>query len=367
MGSKVTWDVAVAFAVQDDEDTYNATLDAVTNSLQGDPDGVDDGLVLGDSESGEGGSGLSLTMGRRSRDKAPIGSSFTKGLSDFLALEARTFSFAFPFCGSRRTTTETTQVDGDFVPIVGVDAILRAAGLVGAAWPDADVGHRYVPGGSEVMSALIYYYGNRIELKSCKVASLAIDYTPGSIAIATAEIAVGSIQAPAAKGFSIASPVLPTTLDYGTQLSVSAPVVESAGHEWNKERGWSANSLTINNAIEDLTDSNAPNGIVKEPSDQTFDLEATLFADEAAGDDPVFELNQALATVIGDLKALTYTIGTPEVSGSGLLPAVAHTVNIADPELDETGPTKLGTKAGNVVSLRARSANANEEIEIIFE
>ena len=365
MGNKVTWDVAVAFGIQAAEGDYNDTLDLVTNSLSGDPDGTDDGLVLGDSESGEGGSGLTLTMGRRSRDKAPIGSSFTKSLSDFLALEARTFSFAFPFCGSRRTTTETTQVDGDFVPIVGVDAILRAAGLTGAATAGAPVGHTYVPGGSELVSALIYYYGNRIELLDCRVASLAIDYTPGSIAIATADVAVGSVKDPTSKTF--AGVLLPATLDYGTQLTVSAPVVDTAAHTWDTERGWTANSLTINNTIEDIPDSNAVDGIVKEISDQVFNMEATLFVDETGDNDEVFELRQALANVIGDLAALTYTIGTPEISGGGLLPAVAHTVNMADPELDETGPTKLGTKAGNVVSLVARSATANTEFELIFE
>lgn len=361
--AKVTWDVAAAFAIQSAEGTYNPTLDAITDTLNGDPDNDDDGLVLGDAESGEGESGLSLTMGRRSRDTAVIGSSFTRGLSDFLALEARTFSFAFPFCGSRRTTTATTQVDGDFVPIVGVDAILRASGLVGAVW-GSGVGHRYVPGGSELMSALIYYYGNRLELLDCRVASLSVAENAGGIAIATAEIAVGSVKDPAAKGFSGVS--LPT-LDYGTQLTVSAPTTELAAHTWNQARGFSDLTWTINNTIDDIPDSNATDGIVKEISAQEFNIDATLFVDDTAGDDEVFELDQALATVIGDLTQLGYTVGTPEDSGGGALPAVAHTLVFADPELDETGPTKLGTKAGNVVALVARAAAANGEMELIFE
>ena len=361
--AKVPFEVAVGFGIQDEEGTYNTTLDAIAaGTWDGDPDNTDEGLVLGDSESGEGGTGLSITMGRNSRDKPQIGSSLTRGLSDLQFLEARTFSFAFPFCGSRRTTTPSTPVDSDFVPIVGIDAILRAAGLVGAIRAGAPVGHTYVPGGNEFMSALVYYNGNRLELRDCRVASLAIDYTPGSIAIATGDIIVGDVKDPAAKGFSAVA--LPT-LDYGTQLSVSAPVTENAAHLWNQTRGWNTHTLTINNNIEIIPDSNKPAGRAIDFTEQDINVEMTPFVDDSASDDEAFELDQALATLIGDLKPISYTIGTPETTGS--LPAKAHQVSIPDPELDETGPTELGTRAGNSVSLVARSATANGEFELIFE
>lgn len=357
--SKVNWDVAVAFAVESGS-TYDPTLDAVTNSLSGDPDGTDDGLVLGDSESGIGGSGLSLTMGRKSRDTAMIGSSFTRGLSDFLALEARTLQFSFPLCGNRGLTTGT-PVDGDFVPLTGVDAMLRAAGLTGAAW-GSGVGHRYVTGGTETMSALIYYYGNRLELRNCRVSGFSVSENPGGIAIATADIAVGDVKDPTASGGSAAA--IPATLDYGPQLSVSAPTTELVNNVWGQTRGWQSLVWAINNTVADIEDSNAVDGEVKAFTDQAIDVAATFWVDDTS-EAEIFELEQALADAIGDLSQLSFTNGTPETTGG--LPAVAHQFVIADPELDQTGPEKLGTQAGNIVTLRARSATANTEFELIFE
>lgn len=357
--SKFDFDVAVAFATQTQEGSYNSTLDTISATLDGDPDNTDDGLVLGDPESGIGESGLDFTAGRRSRDKAVLAGSFTRPLADFLAAEVRTFSFAFPFCGNRGDTT-ATPVDGDFVPLVGVDALLEGAGLVGAAW-GAGVGHSYKFGSPDPFSALIYYFGNRLELLDCRLNSLAINFTPGSITIATADIAVGSIKDPAAKGFSVAA--LPT-LDYGPQATVSAPTIESVAHAWQATRGFQSLVLTITPDIQDIPDSNATDGILKEPSGRETTIEATLFADDASSNE-VYELDQVLATVAGDLDALTFTVGTPETTGS--LPAVAVKILVPTPELDETAPQKLGSKAGNTVSLLARNAVANEELEFQFQ
>jgi len=354
--SKFDFDVAVAFATQTAEGTYNATLDAISATLGGDPDGTDQGLILGDPESGIGESGLSFTAGRRSRAKSVLAGSFTRPMDDFLAAEVRTFSFSFPFVGSKRTTTGT-PVDADFIPTVGLDAILEGVGMTGTAW-GSGVGHSYKFGTTVPISALIYYFGNRLELLDCRVSSLSIVYTPGSLAIATAEIAVGSIKDPAAKAFGAVS--LPT-LDYGTQATVSSPTVESCGHGWQDTKGFQDLTLTIAPTVDDVPDSNVTDGVLKIASARETTVSATMFADDA---DKVMELDQAFATVVGDLDALSFKVGTYEVTGG--LPAVAHQVVAPTPVLDDTSPQKLGSLAGNAVNLVLRNAVANEELEILF-
>jgi len=356
--AKFAFDVAAAFAPQVAEGTYNANLDAIVATLDGDPDATDDGLLLGDSGSGVGESGLSLSIGRRSRDKAVIGASFTRSLSDFLAAEVRTFSFSWPWGGGLKTTTITTPVDADFLPLTGVHALLNGVGLQAAVW-GSGVGYSIVPDNTVFpFSALVYYFGNRLELLDCRCSSLAIKYTPGTIAIATAEIVVGSIKDPSSK---VITPVALPTLDYGAQATQSMPTIESIGNAWNATRGFSDLTLTFAPTIDDIPDSNAVDGIVKEPSAMEIGVEATLFADDA-GSGETFELSQALSDAIGDLLPLTFTVGSAATGAQEL--ALGHSVTIADPELDETAMEKLGSKAANTIKLIARSATANGEIEI---
>jgi len=360
---KYAFDHAVAFATQADEDTYNAGLDAITTDLQGEriPGGADDddGLILGDPGSGVGESGLSLALGRRSRDKAFLAGGFTRPLSDFLALEGRTFSFAFPFCNHRADVTGT-PADADFVPHVGLDALLEGVGMQGAA--SGTPGHEYkfdtvnaVP-----ISALIYVSGSRLELKSCRVESLAISYVPGSIAIATATIAIGSVQDPSASPVSVAA--LPTTLDYATQASVSAPTIESVGFGWQATRGFSELTITITPTIEDIPDSNQPDGIIKEVSGRVTTIEGTLFGDDASSNE-VYSLEALLADAVGDLDALSFTVGSAAGASE---PALAHSWTFPQPEIDESTFAKLGSKAADTVTLIARHGTVNEEAALEF-
>lgn len=357
--AKYDFEILAAFAPQTGEGAgeYDSTLDGITTAIYGDPDTTDDGLVLGDPEAGIGESGISFGFGRRHRDKAVLAGGDTRPLSDWLAAEVRTFSFTFPFCGNRATTTAGTPVDGDFQPLRGVEAILNGAGLLGAAW-GTGVGWSFKFGTVWPFSSLLWFGENRLELLDCRCNTLAITYTPGALAIATADIVVGSIKDPAAKGFSPVT--FPTTVDYGPQAEVSAPVVEQIGHAWQETRGFSELTINISRDIGDVLDSNAIDGIIKAPSGKTVTIEAVLYSDTV---DKVYELDQAFATVVGDLDALAFQVGTDAAASS---PALAHSVNFPQPELDEGEPDKLGDYQASSVNLIARHATVNEEMELIF-
>jgi len=353
--AKETFDVAVAFAPQSGEGVYDPTLDAIAANLSGDPDGTDDGLLLGDPESGVAESGLALSIGRVGRPKAYLAGSFTRSISDFLRAEVRSLAFSFPWCGSRRTTT--TPVDADFQALRGVEAILGGTGLIGAAYA-AGTGWHYKFGASVPFSGLLYYFGNRLELLDCRTSSLTFSYTPGSIPIATAEIAVGSIKDPSSD--TIAPAALPT-LDYGAQADESAAVVESIGHQWGGiTRGFSSLDLVIAPEVQDIPDSNANNGVIREASGRETTINATIFADDT---DAVYALKQAFADSLTDLGAWEFQVGAAAGAAE-----IAKAILVTAPrlELETTDPDRLGTFAVNTVTLHPRSSAANNELNMIM-
>ena len=346
--AKFDFEVAVAFAKQVDDTTYNAGLDAITTTLV-----ASDGLVLGDPDSGVRETGLSLTLGRSKKDKAFVGASFTRSLSDFLKAEVRTFSFSTVFCGNRGTAS-TPPVDADATPIAGIDALLSGCGLVGAA-DGGGVGWLYEFGSPEPISALIYYFGNRLELLSCRTAC-SISFTPGSVPILNATVEVGSVKEHSVPGYGV-----PATLTYGDQQSVSAPVIETVAHTWREARGFSEATLNITPTFEEIGDSNATDGIVKEQSNRDVTFEGTIFADDTT--DEGHEYEQLTASDIATLDPLSFTVGDAMTDGSVVK---AFKVEIDDPEPDEVTIANLGTKAAHSVNLTARSATANKELQLTF-
>lgn len=364
MGVKYSFDSAIAFAAAA-EGTYDSVLDGITTVLRGDPDTTDEGLVLGSPTAGVGETGIDFSIGARLSEKAHVGASYTRPIDDFLAAENPTFSFTFPFCGNRANTHATTVEDADFTPLVGVDAILQGAGLVGAGW-GAGVGWSYTPDITTALpfSALLYLSESRYELKDCRTSSLSVAFTPGSIPLATAEIAVGSVKDPAST--TIASAALPTTLTYGGQASVSAPTVETVAHLWKQTRGFTTLTLNIGQDIEDIPDSNDnATGFVKDATGREITIDATMFIDNTADEDgKTYETSQVFATAVGDLDPLSFTVGTAQTSTSS--PATAVYISAPTPRLREFKPERVGTKAGGTVSLVARGATAGSELEIRF-
>jgi hypothetical protein len=346
--AKFDFEVAVAFAKQVDEDTYNAGLAGIGV----DPDILadTDGLLLGDPDSGVRETGLSLTLGRSKKDKAFVGASFTRSLSDFLKAEVRTFTFSTVFCGNRGTAA-TPPIEANATPITGIDALLSGCGLVGVTNP-APVGWLYEFGSPEPISALVYYFGNRLELKSCRTAC-SIQFTPGSVPILTATVEVGSVNLHQVEGFPV--------LDYGNQQDVSAPVIETVAHTWQHARGFSDAALNITPTFVDIGDSNATDGIVKEQSGREVTFEGTIFADDTTNEGHEYE--QLTAEAIATLDPLSFAGGDAMTDGSVV---EAFKVEIDDPEPDEVTIANLGTKAAHSVKLVARSATANKELQLTF-
>lgn len=355
--AKFNFGVAVAFGAQAAEGSYNDALDAVAATLSfSETPGADTkkaGLLLGAAGNGVRDSGLALSVGRGSAIKGFLGSTFTRPLSDFLKAEIPTFTFAFPFVGNRADAA-ATPVDADATPLDGIDALLEGAGLLGAAW-GSGVGWSYKFASPAPMSALVYYNGNRLELLDCRCV-WDIDYPLGTIPIATVAVSVGSI-----KERTLAA--LPT-LTFGEQASVTAPKVETVGNQWQDVRGFSEGALAIGPNIEDIGDSNAAGGFVKEQTDREVKFEGTLYGDDTV--DKGYEYSQIIAAAEAALDQLSWQVGA---NMTGNNPAEAIQVLMPFPELNEKSIEALGTRAGYGVELVARGTAAgggNDELEIIF-
>lgn len=353
--AKSDFGVVVAFATQAAEGDYNDGLDAITDTID-----VSDGLVLGDADAGIRESGLTLGFGRKKKDKAFIGTSFTRSLSDFLKAEVRTFSFAMPFCGNR-VAVDGAPADGDAIPIVGLDALLEGMGLVGTAWGGADVGHRYVFASPNPISSLIYYFDNRVELMDCRVSG-SILFVPEDRAILTATIEVGSI-----KDHTLVANPAGGNLTYGEQQSVSAPVIKDVGFLWRTDDdprvgGFTTLTLNIAPSFADIPDSNAAEGVVKEAEDRVVSIEGSIFEEPDTDAGHVYE--QLTAEDIATLDPIDFLVGDVM---EDTFPAKAVGIIMPDPEPDEATINALGSKAGHDVTLIGRGAAENEELEIIFQ
>jgi hypothetical protein len=349
---KFDFGVAIAFATQTAEGTYNATLDAITTSLS-----YTQGLVLGDASAGVNKSGLSLGIGRRKEDKAFIGSTFTKPISNFLAAEVPTFTFTMPFCGPR-SNAASPPVAANATPIVGLDALLEGMGLTGASW-GSGTGWQYVYGSTLPISALIYYFGNRLELLDCRVSG-SIVFEPKSYPKLTATVEVGSVKDHSLPGYSV-----PATLTYGAQASESAPVIQAVNNTWREARGFSSATLSITPTYESIGDSNAITGEVKEQTDRETVFTATIFADDTT--DEGHEYEQVTADAEGTLDQLSFLVGDAMTAGN---PAKAVGIVMPYPEATEATIAALGTKAAHEISLSARGyslGSGNDELEINFQ
>jgi hypothetical protein len=339
-------DVVVAFDQQDDATTYSSTLDAITTTIS-----AAQGAVIGVSGVGIKDSGLSFGMERGLSEKAYVGG-FTRGLSEFLKAKVPTFTFAWPFAGSK-SAASTPPVDADATPWTGVDALLAGCGLVGSAW-GSGVGWQYVYGSPNPISALVCVNSHRLELHMCRV-SHSIAFTPGQVPICTSTVSVGSV-----KDHSLLA--VPTP-DYDTQLSVSSPVAESMGFSWKNSRGFSALTLDLTPTITTIPDSNATDGERQSITDRETKVTATVWEDDS-GSDEIFPYTQMTAAAIGTLEQMSFLLGDAMTDGN---PAEAVGVIIPDPEVIDFEPDVLDTKAASAVTAVAKSASANAELQINFQ
>jgi len=337
--------LAVAFGTQGSGiGTVNSTIQALSGSIAS-----SDGIVLGDSGSGVAESGITYQTIRAFRDKAYVSGSFTRPASSFTGERIQAFDFSFPLMGNGATISGA-PADSEYTPLAGVDAILQGCGLDGAG--GAGTSWSYTPASATPLTAKVFDSGMYYVFMDL-FGTMTINWTPGSIAIATVSFS-GIVESFGAVTFP--------TCDYTTQATLSAPNIESVGNNWGisaAARGFSTATTTIDNLIEDIADSNASGGSRPRQTGRSITHNLTILSDSGDID---FERTELIRTTITS-SGLNFTVGSAATTGQT---QNAYYFSIPTPEVRSIQPNRMGISRALDVELVAVGATAASEFELRF-
>ncbi len=344
--------VTMAVGTQSAFGTINATTRDLGTTL-----GVADGIILGDKNSGDGESGITLpNLSAIVREVAQVTSSFTQSADAYLREAAEGLAITFPLQGNG---ADAGAPDADAAqPDAGIEAILGAAGLggeTGGASPD----YKFIPSSSTEYVTIKVWVGDlSFVFQDCLVDTLAIALTPGAAALITANIKVGSIPAAPVNGIGA------LTLTYGTQASLASPVVEGMAFDvFGQTRGFEDLTITIANGIEEFGDSNvATTGIRQSQKDRVITVDGRIYSLLAQSDAE----HLALVDTNAPTADLTMQLGNPDVGGAETaLNAAKVSVNNLQPKdikYDRTGTALVVELSG----AKATSTSAGTEFELEY-
>lgn len=321
-----------------------------------------DGAVLGDPDSGAGGSGISLSLTKSLTEKAVQTGSFSRDFGNFVSRDVDSFAFVLPLKGNG-STAGSPPVAANFTPDLGIVNLLRAAGLTGAA---SSALWRFTPTSTALITAALYSgnasgNGLRAILRDCEASKLTLAFKPGEVGTATFDLAavVDSVDESGTWGG--------TPFAYGNQATLSAPPIRSAAFTWGpssadaRSIGFSELSISIDNQGQDVPSSNSASAVIKRQTGRVITCSGIL---DAAAAEILFELNQLAESNIANAKPLTFTIGTAATSGTV---CNAYRITLPTPELTKLEKVDpLGASEAWSFEMIARASAANGEFQLDF-
>lgn len=350
--ARIDGQFGILFETQPVEGTLAPGLTAIV-AAPGGPYGESDGLVLGDTDSGVGESGISLTLGRNFDEKGDVAGSFTRLFDDFLNGASETFSFAFPIAGNR-STPGPAAVDADFQVAIGIRAIYSCCGLVGQAW-GGGLGQEYVPANTSFTSALVFDSGTVYAIIDM-AGNLDFDLTAGEKGVQTgtftAKLDVDS------SGGAFAFP----TLNFGAQQTESPPSVKEVANVFGgQSRGFGSLSVAINNEIEEVADSNAVDGLRIEQAGREISFSTVMDVDDA---DITFDFDNLVAAA-AQTDIITFQLGDVNAD-DGTDPAEAVLFELNGVNLNSLGLDQPARSKANVLDGFCTSTLDGGEFSIVF-
>lgn len=321
---------------------------------------ISSGLVLGDTGSGTGESGISYGMTRNQRDTPNVNNDLTRTLGNFLSVGVNTLSMAFQMSGNKGTLSGTPAAsEFDFSTVYpGVDQIYKSSGLSGSA---DGIGWAYNPADAAFVSVGIWDSGRYYLFFDC-LANLDTVWTPGELGIHTANW-VGKHNPDGDQGTgTISGGGLDTfpTLDYGDQATVASPTVELATNVFGAPRGWSTCTLNIDNGITTTPDCNEYAGQRIEQPQRDISLSSTIDIDSS---DLNHDYDNLKAIAVGDLGLFEFN---PGVDGAATEPALAYTVSVPGLSVTDYAPDQPARARSSVITGNATSTTDETELEFRF-
>jgi len=346
----------VCFAIG--EQSALGTVNSDINGLSGTIDETD-GCVLGVRTAGDAESGVTLpTLTRAGTEKALL-ANFTRQPTTFLRADVSGLSIAIEMKGNGATITPAA---GECKPLAGtatdecVYALWTSSGFTGAN--GSNPVYEYTPAAAATYATIKVWAGDQSWTFLDCLGNVVIDLTPGGTGIATFSYEVGSLYAQA-------DAVTFPTVTYGTQSTLSAPVVQTPEtddtHEWpdGTAKGFNSYSLAVNNNLEKIGDSNQETGERVILTGREIALTQRTWILEADTDLEYEELilevisTNAIATQVGDIGGAADT-------------ANAYKIEILEPEVSSIKYDRLGTELVVDSVVEARSDAAGGEFKLTF-
>lgn len=296
--AKLTEQYAIILGVQSAEGTVNAT--------------VRDATAIGTANSGSTGLGLvivdesmKLEFGRSENDGTPYTGTFSKAFGEFLATET-SFEFDFRWKGGG---DPTPTIAGEFDLHPAIAELLKGHGLFkGTATGDLTP---YVIGTPSFLTFKVWRGARSWTLMDCRVESISTKFVPKDSAVATATITVGSVVN------GSVSDTFPVTIAYGTQTTLTPPVLRNAGCAVGAvTRGYIDGTLESKLELDEYPDCNATLGSVFEQVGREFSWKGKFYVDST----DVTQDYDILTSTSQPTEDINFTLG---VNSAGTTPAEA--------------------------------------------
>jgi hypothetical protein len=317
---------------------------------------VGDGIVLGDKNSGDGETGITFpNLSAIVREVAQVSASFTQQADSFIREAVEGLSITFPLQGNGATSSQSAD---EAQPDAGIDAILGAAGLVGATGA-VDPDYIYTPRATvEYCTVHLWVADLDFILQDCLVETLVIASTAGANALITANFKVGAME-------SYNDGVTFPTPTWGTQSSLAAPTVEGVNfNAFGLTRGFQDElAVTITNGIEEFGDSNVDiTGIRQSQTDRIITVDGRLYLN---GTNSAAE-HDALVSTSAITDDLTFQLGTAD-PGSGTPTLNAALITVAELQAKDIKYDRTGTATVVEISgAKATGSTAGSEFSLTY-
>ncbi len=293
-----------AIGIQVDANTLNATIAGLSGALTS-----SDGIVLGVADSGTGETGITLpNFARDAVEIADVVGSFTRQPSSFEKVGVDGFDITWLLKGNGAASTPAA---GEAKPLAGIDALIEIAGLDGANGTSPV--YEYTPAIGTTYGTIKLWVGDvAYVFKACVIEKMLFTFLGGDSVKVTSSIRIGSVE-------SVTDGTALPTFDYTTQSSLAAPVLKDAGVDWGPTRGFDKMDLTVNNTLEEFSDSNQATGVRLSQTDRSIEMDAVIYVDDTDTDYEYANLSASAAPTddaifqLGDVAAPTDTINGTKV------------------------------------------------------
>lgn len=338
----------------------NTITDLVSGGGAGAGGAIDtsNGYVLGDGESGDGETGITLpSLDGDFRDVAAVANSFSEQPDSYLKTLITGFSIAVQMKGNGLTATPAL---GEGIPFAGVDVLNQMSGLSGGNG-GANAEYDYTPASATVYGTVKLWVSDLAMIfTDCLVDSVSYAMTPGDAGIATYNISVGAFT-PGTTPTGSTRPYyeVATTPDFlaGNQTG-NAPVIAGVGNAWGTTRGFNDLTITIANAIETFGDSNVlGTGLRQSQTERVVNLNGTIYMDDV---DEGFEIEEMYG---GTQSDLSFTVGTL-VTGATAMNAYRFECNDIQPQ--NVKQNRIGANTSVEFSGKCTATAAGGEFTLVY-